>query len=90
MERPEGSVSKLRGKKEELQSNLNFQDVKIEVNQNTMFTMDFKDNYGYNEAICTSSSQSFCNEDSQIDNEKPHTVVHVLQQILLDWGNYVS
>ena len=90
MEKPEGSVSKLRGKKRESQSNLNFQDVKIEVNQNTMCTNAFEDKYGNNEAICISSSQSFCNEDSQIDNEKPHTVVHILQQILLDWGNYVS
>ena len=55
-----------------------------------MFTMAFADKYGNNEAICTSSSRSFCNEDSQIDNEKPPTVVHILQQILLDWGNYVS
>ena len=55
-----------------------------------MFTMAFEDKYGNNEAIGTSCSQSFCNEDSQIDNAKPHTVVHILQQILLNWGNYVS
>ena len=75
MEKPKGSVSKLRGKKGESQSNLNFQDVKIEVNRNTMFTMALEDKYGNNEAIGTSSSHPFCNEDSQIDNEKPHAGV---------------
>ena len=90
MEKSKGSVSKLRGKNGESQINNNFRDGKIEVDQNTLFTMAFKDKYGNKEVIGTGSSQSHCNEDSQIDNEKPHTLVHILQQILLDWGNYVS
>ena len=75
MEKSKGSVSKLRGKKGESQSNNNFRDVETEVNQNTLFTMAFKDNYGNNEVISTGSFQSHCNEDSQIDNEKPHTLI---------------